>query len=252
MIRDQVRERIEGWKAEAGSNDVTDSDGEQMVLEESKDRLRWCMDEKRTAVGAQMSRAEYDEKTKTMMVTKFAGKLIKNMGHTVAGKRHLYPEEALFLMEAAALELIHNGIPLSLAQAHSLLIGDEGVSSNQYMTFSHLTRAGYFVVRYRVPILKTVESDATSSDSTTRKLSVVYDVHLGDSGYSMGKEKRPDHRLVIMGADDDSVSVDELRSLKAYVGDDVPFHAAVVDQGDVICFSLDWVAIPVVTSDSDL
>lgn len=76
------------------------------------------------------------------------------------------------------------------------------------MVYTNLTRAGYIVVRYRASEKSSSdspdsnESGSISNESTkisTRQLSVVYDVHLPDSGYSMGKEKRPDHRIVIMG-----------------------------------------------------
>lgn len=43
--------------------------------------------------------------------------------------------------------------------------------------------------------------------------------------------------------------MEELRLLRGRIGDDVPLHAAVVDQGDVLYFSLDWIIIPEVTSD---
>lgn len=45
-------------------------------------------------------------------------------------------------------------------------------------------------------------------------------------------------------ADDETVTVDELRQLKFQFQDDVPVHAAVVDQGEVSYFSLDYVMVP--------
>jgi len=143
----------------------------------------------------------------------------------------------LFLMEGASLELLHNGLPISLTQAYSLLMAGENLSWNQHVTYSHLTRSGHIVVRYG--------GSPEFVQVTDRKLSIVYDVHLADSGYALKKtEQSPDHRLVIMGADEEPLSLDELRLLRTITGDNVPLHVAVVDQGDVLYFNLDWVVMP--------
>lgn len=78
-------------------------------------------------------------------------------------------------------------------------MGKGDLSWDQYAVYCHLTRAGYVVVRFKGPrdSLDNL-NDAKGSPRSTRELDIVYDVHLADSGFSITKNQRPDHRVVIM------------------------------------------------------
>lgn len=65
----------------------------------------------------------------------------------------LLPEEALFLMETDRMLLLHSDRStriLSLQEAASLA-HDAGVSSEEYLVYSHLRRAGFIARRYGLP-----------------------------------------------------------------------------------------------------
>ncbi|XP_021935576.1 uncharacterized protein LOC110837598 isoform X4 [Zootermopsis nevadensis] len=71
------------------------------------------------------------------------------MGHEAGGKLHLFPEEALFLLETTCLELMHNGVPMSIQEGYSKLLGpDTGCTFNEYQSYVHLVRQGYIVLRH--------------------------------------------------------------------------------------------------------
>jgi hypothetical protein len=50
-----------------------------------------------------LTRAEWDPELKIANVTHRVGRHWKQMGHEVGGKLHLFPEEALFLLETVSI-----------------------------------------------------------------------------------------------------------------------------------------------------
>jgi len=50
-----------------------------------------------------LTRAEWDPELKIARVTCRVGRHWKQMGHEVGGKLHLFPEEALFLLETVSM-----------------------------------------------------------------------------------------------------------------------------------------------------
>jgi hypothetical protein len=78
------------------------------------------------------------------------------MGHEVGGKLYLFPEEALFLLETACLELMYNGVAISIQEGYGMLLGPEtGCTFNEYQTYMHLMRQGYIVLRHSQSIRAT-------------------------------------------------------------------------------------------------
>ncbi|KAL1226685.1 tRNA-splicing endonuclease subunit [Trichinella spiralis] len=85
---------------------------------------------------------------KTFILNKMKGKLWKHMGRTVGGKRHLYPEEALYLLCMCAAIVLENGRPLSVAEAlHKFF--DESITYEHCVLYFHLRKSGYIVIRHR-------------------------------------------------------------------------------------------------------
>ncbi|CDW53045.1 tRNA int end N2 domain containing protein [Trichuris trichiura] len=187
----------------------------------------------------------------SLVLTKSKGKLWTYMGVTIAGERHLYPEEAIFLMSMCAARLYHNGNPLNLVQAFQLLLGHDADLWNRHMLYDHLRRAGYIVVRHAASLSrrKNVSSPSDASvDLPEREPSVdenpyhslesIYDVHLADSGYTFASKRKPHIRVLVLSADEEVPSADDLVSLQTKFDDDCPFHVACVDGSSISFFQM--------------
>ncbi|KRZ24054.1 tRNA-splicing endonuclease subunit Sen54 [Trichinella pseudospiralis] len=99
---------------------------------------------------------------KTFILSKVKGKLWKHMGRTVRGKRHLYPEEALYLLCMCAATVFENGRPLSIAEAlHKFF--DESITYEHCVLYFHLRRSGYIVIRHRSKKYRDLAPAACSS-----------------------------------------------------------------------------------------
>lgn len=61
-------------------------------------------------------------------------------------KAYLYPEECVYLMDRAMLEMTRLGLPVSLQEGFNLL-EQEGISKETYQAYSHLRRLGYILFR---------------------------------------------------------------------------------------------------------
>ncbi|XP_060575614.1 tRNA-splicing endonuclease subunit Sen54-like [Ruditapes philippinarum] len=72
----------------------------------------------------------------------------EHMGFDEKKRKWLYPEEALFLLEIGVLEIWYLGLPLSIQEAYSTLIGDK-IQLEYYQVYSHLRRIGYVVLRHQ-------------------------------------------------------------------------------------------------------
>ncbi|XP_052788282.1 tRNA-splicing endonuclease subunit Sen54-like [Mya arenaria] len=70
------------------------------------------------------------------------------MGFTNTARKWLHPEEALFLIETNVLQVLHEGLPLSMQEAWQLLLGNT-VTMEFYQVYTHLRRIGYVVLRHQ-------------------------------------------------------------------------------------------------------
>ncbi|CAL1528994.1 unnamed protein product [Lymnaea stagnalis] len=84
---------------------------------------------------------------KRLVNVKKTGKFWTHMGFTDNLRNWLYPEEALFLMEANVLEVYYRDLPLSIQEAYFEFLGPD-VSLEEYQVFSHLRRLGFVVLRH--------------------------------------------------------------------------------------------------------
>ncbi|XP_077980248.1 uncharacterized protein LOC144435534 [Glandiceps talaboti] len=81
-------------------------------------------------------------------ITVERGKFWLTMGHHRNGKKWLYPEEALFLIDMGALELYYSSVALSVQEAYSMVIPKD-IPLDYYQVYSHLLRLGYIVKRHQ-------------------------------------------------------------------------------------------------------
>lgn len=115
-------------------------------LEYFYDERRSVLLEERVQKISSLAIGEWDEKHGKVLVKK-SGKFWKNMGHVEDGKQLLFPEEALFLIDEGVMEVYRGGVPLSVEEAYSVLLGSN-VPLEHYQAFAHLCRLGYIVQRF--------------------------------------------------------------------------------------------------------
>ncbi|CAH1274464.1 TSEN54 [Branchiostoma lanceolatum] len=95
-----------------------------------------------------LSKAIWLEDQGLAEVTVDKGKFWHHIGHSNEGKKYLYPEEAVFLMETNAIEVYWNKLPLAIQQAYAMMLGNR-VSMEQYQVYAHLSRLGYILIRHQ-------------------------------------------------------------------------------------------------------
>uniref|UniRef100_UPI00359011A4 tRNA-splicing endonuclease subunit Sen54-like isoform X2 n=1 Tax=Myxine glutinosa TaxID=7769 RepID=UPI00359011A4 len=92
--------------------------------------------------------AEWNSKLGKVELKSNPGKFWHTMGHTENGVNYLFPEEALYLLECASLEIIVRGLPLSIQDGYEMLIGTGSLSLEDYHVYAHLKRLSYVVLRF--------------------------------------------------------------------------------------------------------
>ncbi|XP_015108418.1 uncharacterized protein LOC107035498 [Diachasma alloeum] len=99
---------------------------------------------------SQLAVAEWLPNEKRALVTKRSGVEWTNYGIELNRNLYLIPEEALLLLELNCLELMFNGLSLSIHQAYELLLDSphSSVTLPEYRVFSHLSRLGYRLQRF--------------------------------------------------------------------------------------------------------
>lgn len=100
------------------------------------------------------------------------GKFWHHMGVETDIGKCLYPEEAVYLIDTGELEVVYDGLPLSLQQAQALLLQDRH-HLEQYFVYSHLSRTGCKVVQHQPHLVFTkYEKDIRLDQHQTSKKGV--------------------------------------------------------------------------------
>ncbi|EFA78505.1 hypothetical protein PPL_09157 [Heterostelium album PN500] len=101
------------------------------------------------SISNQLSRAEYQEQTKTFLVINRKGRYYESMGHTVGGKLYLHIEEAMYLASIGAMEIYYKDAPLVLQECYKLFETDYcNFPFSNYQVYSFLKKQGYHLLRY--------------------------------------------------------------------------------------------------------
>ena len=129
-------------------NQPSGSEREQEEIEAKLHTVKDLLSIPLVSQRSQISEATWDAETGLALVHKPCGKYFEVMGHVRDDKIHLYPEEALFLLESNAMEVVLNKLPLSIQQAYDLMLG-QNCSLDEYRTYAHFVRQGYKVVRHQ-------------------------------------------------------------------------------------------------------
>ncbi|XP_069685224.1 putative leucine-rich repeat-containing protein DDB_G0290503 [Periplaneta americana] len=147
----QLRVKVDKTLPTKGTKDFQPSHSwlEKKQIQTALDERKVLLEEERVEKLGTLIKAEWDPELKIAVVTCNVGRQLKHMGRQVGGKIQLYPEEALFLMEANCLELMYSGVTMSIQQAFSMLLSaDTGCTFNEYQTYAHLVRQGYNLLRH--------------------------------------------------------------------------------------------------------
>ncbi|RUS22523.1 hypothetical protein BC937DRAFT_88617 [Endogone sp. FLAS-F59071] len=135
------------------------SDKQAELITESRDALITLIKEERKVSSKNVCHGMYSLRTGLTRIDTIRGNYLHNMGHTVAGKITLYPEEALFLVSRGALAAVleegeeeaYTTGPLSFQQAWARMVGEDDdwtrVRFERYQVYAYLKRLGYITIR---------------------------------------------------------------------------------------------------------
>ncbi len=121
---------------------------ENKQVESRRRSLHHAIAAPHVAQRSQISEAVWVVDKDKARVTKPTGKQWDVFGHVVDNEFHLSPEEALFMLESESIQITCDSVPMSLQQAYEAMLGKD-CNLEEYLTFAHLTRLGYKVVRHQ-------------------------------------------------------------------------------------------------------
>lgn len=105
------------------------------------------LDLERVVLSAKISRGIFESNENRVQILLHCGKW--NVGYFEDNVNYLKPHEALHMMEMRRLEVLYETVIMSIEQAYSIFLDPRnGVSFEQYLVYSYLVRAGYFVLQH--------------------------------------------------------------------------------------------------------
>ncbi|CAF1289281.1 unnamed protein product [Didymodactylos carnosus] len=98
----------------------------------------------------QLSIGYWKSKLNMIEIKVMHGKCWSLLGTIVNSKLHLYPEEALFLMQCSILQVFNeeDNIPISMEEAYNFWLNDQ-LTLKHVQTFSYLARLGFIIRRHQ-------------------------------------------------------------------------------------------------------
>lgn len=148
----ESNERIEEFALAArGSKSTTAEEDfnepESLKTEQHIENLKEMLRLERVTMSSKISKGVYELDKNRVKVTFQAGKW--KVGFHEDNVKYLRPHEALQLMEMKQLEVTFDSVIMSIEQAYEIFLDpDNGVSFEEYLTYSYLIRAGYFVEQH--------------------------------------------------------------------------------------------------------
>uniref|UniRef100_A0A0P4VXE2 tRNA-splicing endonuclease subunit Sen54 N-terminal domain-containing protein n=1 Tax=Scylla olivacea TaxID=85551 RepID=A0A0P4VXE2_SCYOL len=173
---------------------------EEKMVESRLQEHRTLLEEPKIARKDQLPTGEWLPESQMVKLTR-PGKFWHHMGVETDIGKCLYPEEAVYLIDTGELEVVYDGLPLSLQQAQSVLLQDAH-HLDQYLVYSHLTRTGCKVVRHQPHLIFTkyekdirLDQHQASRKGTKLKLGSNKASHTDDSSQSASQCKPVDAAL---------------------------------------------------------
>ena len=125
-----------------------DSEKEQETLTFALDQYNKLLQEERICCKGILSIANWNCVDNVAVVAVKKGSSLQKFGYQSRDGIFLNPEETLFLIDQGILELVHDGLPISLHEAYMLLV-PLLPSYEYYEVYAYLCRLGYIVTRYK-------------------------------------------------------------------------------------------------------
>jgi hypothetical protein len=123
-------------------------------------KLRKAIDMPRTARLKHLTVADWDGARAMARVVTPRGNAVQSMGVFIDGAQWLFPEEAVYLVDRAQLDMRVDGVPASLQRAWALMLeGPTAITLDQYCAFAHLRRIGYVVRRPHLDKISDTDDD---------------------------------------------------------------------------------------------
>lgn len=115
-----------------------------------------------------LSEGIWNDEQNRALLSRWGGKQLEYMGRaTLHGSLELVAEEALFLLESSSLDLLWRGVPVSIQQGYSLLLGQD-CSRQEYLVYAKLMLLGFKVVRHQRDLDITECEDKAGEDLPQR------------------------------------------------------------------------------------
>lgn len=109
--------------------------------------LKSMLDLERVVLSTKISRGIFEECQNRVKVVSQCGKW--NVGYFEDNVNYLKPHEALHLMEMKRLEVLFEMVVMSMEQAYLMFLDTQNkISLEQYLVYSYLIRAGYYVMQH--------------------------------------------------------------------------------------------------------
>ncbi|XP_022089430.1 tRNA-splicing endonuclease subunit Sen54-like [Acanthaster planci] len=121
---------------------------QEQKLQNLYERQNALLEERRVVKLSNLAIGEWSPCKELVEVKVEKGKFWQTMGYHSGGRKYLYAEEGLFLLEMNCMELRHRGVGLTMQEAYKLMIPEQ-FSLDHYQVYSHLMRLGYIITRHK-------------------------------------------------------------------------------------------------------
>lgn len=171
--------KIEDFTFVTRGNKLASHDGES---EEGAGRTEECMENlqnllrlERVVLSNKISRGIFERDENRVRMVSTSGKW-NNNGYYEGNVNYLRPHEVLYLMEMSKLEVTFETVPMSIEQAYAIFLDDGNeVKFEEYLVFSYLSRAGYFVNIHK-PDVDREKFEAAAARVTNKEDEMVWTV----------------------------------------------------------------------------
>lgn len=126
---------------------AVDAEAGTSIDQSSLTNLKTLLGFERISFSNKIAKGVYEQEANRVKVTTAYGKM--NVGSYENGFNYLKPFEALLQIEMGRLVVSFGSVDMSLEQAYSIFLDPSiEISMEEYLVYSHLVRAGYFVYQH--------------------------------------------------------------------------------------------------------
>lgn len=214
-------------------------------VQDAESRLEHFLQLQRSSLSAHrvtaeksLSKGEWRSATGLVHITIQKGGHWQIHGHCHQQQLYLLAEEAVFLMEKGALEVVScsENVPITLQEAYHSLIGH--MPLEQYLVYAWLKRAGYVVKRTLLNESgKTVASCPLCEPQPPTPSEAILEVHQEPGSYRKTRPQPPDYRITVARPSEEFPTAAQLERL-ASLQPQAPVEVCVLDGASLAFYSL--------------